>query len=99
MTRRSAFKRAFRAYRIAMKHRIAGTQAFKRLDDAALDMLPLALRCRRYPEGYHTSGGLWFARGAAKNGYSFKAAVRMYLRAVRHRMWRASRPDLFARAA
>lgn len=89
---RAEFRKAFRAVRL-MKHRVAATAAFNRLDN--MDMLRRALRCVRYPDGYHTSGGVWFSRQAAKNGRSFKTAIRIYLRAVKERQWRRSRPDLF----
>lgn len=94
-TIRERFQAAYRIRRL-MKHKFACTAAMKRFDDA--DMLRLALRCTYYPLGYHTSGGVWFSRQAAKNGYSFKTAIRSYLRAVKYRQWRRERSDLFLAA-
>ena len=82
ITARERFSRAYRAVRL-MKHKYAATAAFNRLP--ADDMLRYALKCIKYPDGYHTSGGVWFARQAAKNGRSFKTAIRIYLRAAKYR--------------
>lgn len=95
-TTREKFRAAFRATRIMRRHRVAGAAAVEKIADT--DMLVRAMRCWRYPDGYHTSGGVWFSRQAAKNGYSFKHAIKCYLRAVKYRRRRAERPDLFERA-
>jgi hypothetical protein len=91
-TVRERFAKAYRIRRL-MKHKVACSAALRNFDD--LEMLTLALKCTYYPTGYFTSGGVWFARQAARNGYSFKKAIRSYLRAVKYRQWRRERSDLF----
>jgi hypothetical protein len=83
MNTRQRFETAYRIRRL-MKHKYACSAELKKFDD--FGMLRLALKCTFYPPGYFTSGGLHFSKQAAKNGYSFKKAVKMYLRAVKYRM-------------
>lgn len=77
---RAEFRAAYRAARL-LPHRFAAQAAFKTIP---VEHIAPALQswCNRHDS---LGGGLAYAKCAARNGYSFRHAVRLYLAAAARR--------------
>lgn len=82
---KTEFRKAYRAARL-LHHTYACMAASKKCSDAALSA---AFRCRL---AHVWRGGVECAKGACRSGYSFRKAISIHLRAVKHRRSTGHRP-------